>query len=352
MNNLRMNNMHIIDHNAFIRAIQDVECDDLHLGFLDREHFEMRFHDVDPPTEYTLPENFPNCCPFHKNITTRVEASLQRFPFCCERHRKLSDQSWFSKSNYAGIVKKTVYTIRYTECQIYSRIDAEDWFEDITEYFEYCVYSFGQFPSGYGIALGLEIYFSDVIYFIEDLVKREASYSDKLNKLIIYLKRYRDNNNSAERSDINILLDNYKKWLKTFPFEISYFSHLKDKFVNTIPILTGEISTNRYMGTSKMKIVSYDQLIEFLIGITGAILSSFNGLALFEDGKLNNIDGNLLEVASSKRRIELIELKEKITGGRRQYIRLIKKWQKGETAYLKTVGPILRRSIQNNTFIE
>ncbi|WP_214226649.1 hypothetical protein [Pedobacter sp. B4-66] len=345
-------NIHITNPGAFIKTLQDVNCDSSEMGYLDSEDFEIRFYDIDPPLEYNIPDNFPNCCQFHKNVATRIEQLYQRFPFCCQRHSKLAEQSWFNKTNYSGIIQKTLYAIRYTECQICTRIDAEDWYEDITEYFEYCIYSFGQLPAGYAIALGLEIYLSDVIYYLEDLSKQKHEYEEKLNKLVLYLKNYKDEENIAERADINILIGHYQKWLKIFPFDISFFAPLKSRFSNIVPILTGEVSNNRYLKISKRRIVSFDQLIKTLVDVTTEILASTSSYKLLEKGQLTEIENKQIELANTKRRLELEVFTEKVKNGRKQYIKLIKKWLKGEAEYLNTVGPILSKSVQNNIFID
>ncbi|KPH13392.1 hypothetical protein [Chryseobacterium sp. ERMR1:04] len=343
-------NMHVINAGAFMKTINDVNCSDLKIGFLDSEHFELRFTNVQPPAEYSEPENFPDCCTFHKNILIKMESYFQRFPLCCTTHSKLPSQKWFDKANYSNIPNKTLHTIRSSECQVFSKIEAADWYEDITEYFEYCVYSFGQFPSGYGIALGLDCYLNDLSWFLEDHIERNTLPVEKLRRLVDYLTKYRDKANLAEKSDVNILIGLYNKWLKTFPFEISYFTHLKDLFANNIPLLTGQVSNNRYLGTSSSKIISYNDLLKFLTDMTSTILTSFNALKLADEGKLDNIEVKTIEVANAKRRLELLELNEKIKGGRKQYIKLIKKWLKGETEYLQIIGPILKKSIQNSIF--
>lgn len=342
--------MHIINTEALLKTIHAVNCDDLKIGFLDSKDFELRFTNVEPPSEYAEPENFPNCCAFHKNILVEMESYFQRFPFCCVTHSKLPLQKWFDKANYSNIPFKTLHTIRSSECQVFAKIEEEDWYEDITEYFEYCIYSFGQFPSGFGIALGLDCYLKKLAWILEDHTRQNTIPAEKVARLIDYLEKYRDESNVAKKSDVNILIGHYKKWLKVFPFEISYFAHLKEDFTNTIPILSGEVSKNRYLGVISSKIISYNDLLKYLVDITGTILTSFNALKLADEGKLDDIEVKTIEVANAKRRLELLELNEKIKGGRKQYIKLIKKWMKGETEHLQTIGPILKKSIQNSIF--
>jgi hypothetical protein len=334
--------MHIINSDAIVHALQEIKCGKKEFVYINSEDFEILCSEVEPPAGYTPQENFPNCCDFHKQVLINANERLQMLPFCCEQHKKLHGQRWFNKVKYADIPPYTVKAVNYSEFQITTKIDVEDWYEDITEYLEYCIRSFGQFPTGFGPPVGLQTYKDDLIFSLKDNLKRGTHPKEKLERIIQYLNCYGQPTDAVEPTDLNILISHYKKWLKIFPFDISYFAHLEEYYKNTYPVLIGEVSHNRYMGTVSQKVVTYTQLLQSLSKITIAILTTINSLQLFETGKLDNIDYRIIELANSTRRLELEDLKNEEKEDRAQYIKLIKKWLKGEEKYLKKIAPILR----------
>ncbi len=56
--------------------------------------------------------------------------------------------------------------------------------------------------------------------------------------------------------------------------------------------------------------------------------------------RLQKLMRTLIELSNSKRRIQLEELGSDLRNGKLRYINVIKKWIKGERAYLIEVQPI------------
>lgn len=143
---------------------------------IDAEYIQMDAFNVEPPEGYMEIENYPDCCAFHRSIKNESEKWFKKFPNCCDRHRKLLHGKFkFDKKRYEGVVDKIVKQYQYTECLIKSVINSDDWYENITEYLDYNLHSFGH-PN-----IGADMY--------ADAVKSYVDYSpvvhkDKANLLI------------------------------------------------------------------------------------------------------------------------------------------------------------------------
>ena len=96
-----------------------------------------------PIKGFTTPENFPNCCPFHKSIFQQIQEWFEKFPDCCDSHRQLLNISWFEKEKYGDVPQKVMTNLLYMEYFIESRWKNSNWLEDILNYNEYIFSSFG-----------------------------------------------------------------------------------------------------------------------------------------------------------------------------------------------------------------
>ena len=104
----------------------------------------QRFYDVPPPDGFEAPENYPECCEWHSSNKKAFETWFEKFPECCDYHRAMLKSSLgFDKNWYSEVVDKLLRQVAYTEHILHDRINNEDWYEDITDYLEYNLYSFG-----------------------------------------------------------------------------------------------------------------------------------------------------------------------------------------------------------------
>jgi hypothetical protein len=221
---------------------------------IDAEHFTLSAFETKPIEGYKAPTNketgeqFPNCCPFHKSVFEGAESWFLKFPNCCDQHKAMVSKWWYNKANYSGIAEKIVKQLSYTEHHISERINIDDWYKDITDYIEYNVSSFGH-P-----AIGLHLYLGNV----QHNIKNTKSEIPKIKRqvLIEFIKTYYNSPidiDKTNKTDLNVLYSTYQKWLKVFPFEISFFTNLKPHFEKQLPILNGKPETNKYTGIAKAK---------------------------------------------------------------------------------------------------
>lgn len=310
---------------------------------IDAENFTISPFDAKPIAGYEPPvnkvtgEQFPNCCPHHKDVLEQAEKWFEKFPNCCEPHKLFTRNKGFKKENYNGVASKIVRQLSYTEHHISERIKNQDWYNDITDYIEYNVSSFGH-P-----AVGLHLYLNTVRHHVQN-TKADLN-QEQRQRLSEFIDGYWKTND-APKTDLNILYKTYQNWLKIFPFELTtYFGNLKQHFEKQLPILTGKPETNRYTGTTKAKMHTKGSLIEALIKLTDSLLTQINGAALYEKGLIT--DGN-------KIKLELVinNRKQKLKDGynynspdeETRYKKMIQYWFNDEKKFIDEITPLIKPS--------
>jgi hypothetical protein len=176
--------------------------------------------------------------------------------------------------------------------------------------------------------------------------------SSKKRNLSPLLKKYNEPSEKVEQTDINFLISKYKEWLKIFPFELSFFNHLKPYFERQIPILSSKGETNIYTNLTGFKIKTKKELISFLTSTTLLIIKEINTQELYQKNLLNNRKDLQLEIILAKHRIKIEALDKSDWGDRKSYIKLLKQWLKGEKEFLKEIGLLFKDSASQIDFIE
>lgn len=335
----RSRHMHITNPAKFISEMHKMRCGEAHVAQLTRDDFEIRPYPTHPTEGYAARDNFPNCCNYHTSIYEGAKSAFERFPNCCEGHRNLLKEPWFDKRNYAGMPERLLNALSYSEYHFANKIDAEDWYEDITDYFDYTLSSFGQFPTGHGGPLGIGMYSDNLAGYIE---QQEQVPEEKRKRLIAFLKDY-GKPGPEVHTDLNLLISTYKKWMSIFPFQLPHLSHLKNHFEKTLPLLSSKPILNRYTGLSASKILTPEQLFEWLLKVTTTILTELNAMKLYEQGKITEVKKTRLEYLNAERRLELDELSVVRLADRPQYIKVLKRWIAGEKKYLRELTDILEK---------
>ncbi|ALM47826.1 hypothetical protein AMR72_02265 [Flavobacterium psychrophilum] len=292
-------------------------------------------------------KQFPYCCETHTTVYNRALKWFDRFPNCCEGHRKFATKPFFRKSIYNGVAERIINQCSYTMTMIENRINNEDWYEDITDYLEYNIKCFGQ-P-----AAGLHIY----IDYVSANINNDKIISDisKQEKLQQYLDTYfnPEEKKQKEKTDFNVLYETYQKWLKIFPFEISFFTHLKPQFEKTIPFLRGEGKTNRYTGLTIFKPHTKRSLIDTLIELTNTIISQLNTHYLYNKGALNEPERIRLELTLSKRKLKLSKgYINKSATEEQRYRKILKEWLSDEKKFIDEITLQLKAMPVNTLQIE
>lgn len=308
---------------------------------IDTERFTLSAFETKPTEGYEAPTNrktgeqFPNCCSFHKSVFEGAESWFSKFPNCCDQHKAMVSKRWYNKANYSGVAEKIVKQLSYTEHHISERINIDDWYTDITDYIEYNVSSFGH-P-----AIGLHLYLGNVQHYIKNTnseipkIKRE--------RLVEFIEMYYNSPKEQTKTDLNILYSAYHKWLKVFPFEISFFSTLKPHFEKQLPILDGIPETNKYTGLAKVKMHTKGSLIDALLNLTNNLLTQINTTTLYEKGLLTEPQKIKLELVLNERKMKLKQgYVNSSKDDEQQYRKILKEWFADEKRFIDEVTPIVK----------
>ncbi|MBA4851520.1 hypothetical protein [Emticicia sp. BO119] len=337
--------INIINPEAFTALLKALEEGKDHFVSLGSEDFEKPFSSIEPIEGYEKEVNlltgktFPYCCAYHENMFEDTQRWFKEFPNCCDLHRKLIYTNWFNKEKYQEVVFKILNQCAYTEYLISKRITNSDWFEDITDYLETNILSFGQLPKGFG-TVGLERYTLYTKHYIQ--TSKLAGFSnEKKQKLIDYIEAYEKIEDNY--IDLNILCSVYNEWFKIFPFELtSYFGHLKEFYANHLLVLKGNTKINRYNGLEKTELHTKSSLITFLVDLTDKILTEINGAVLYEKGLITDIQKTKLDLIVNERKLKAKQgYKSDNLHENKEYILMLQDWFKDEKRFIDELIPIL-----------
>jgi len=174
-----------------------------------------------------------------KRLTEKFEGNHKNgakpFPFCCTHHSELTKLKKFNRADFISVPEMVARKIIYTNQHIINNHSSENWYKVITDYIKWVIESFGKMPGN-----AEPLYLSDYFFYITDLLEQDTDIEKgRKSRLLEFLKAYRTPT-ETQKTDLNILLGTYQKWLKIFPFEISFFADLKPHFEKQLPILNGE----------------------------------------------------------------------------------------------------------------
>jgi hypothetical protein len=218
------------------------------------------------------------------------------FPYCCEQHIKLTDEKLFNRNDFVNVPKISAYKYIYTYQHIINNIDNENWYTLISDYIDYAVDSFGEFPTGCGESLYISEYLQEVKRVLEGIIPQ-----DRKEKLLVFLNKYIEPNTNTEL-DLKIIFETYEKWVNLFPFQLNYyFTHLEDKLKNTIPLFSAKSTKNLYSGKEILSFHTKETLIEFLKELTNIILSELSGKELYTNGVIGDLDKHKLDLLLERR---------------------------------------------------
>jgi hypothetical protein len=227
-----------------------------------------------------------------------------------------------------------VNQLSFTEHLISSQINNADWFEDISDYIEWNVGSFGHPP------IGLHVYLRNLMRYIETTTSDIPE--DKRKKLSEFVNSFLKPRvaDPDKEVDLNALHDAYQKWLNIFPFEINYFNELKKHFSKMLPIVKN-VTTNRYSGIAKAEMITSRDLVENLLETTKQLLKKVDSVDLLNKKLIDNPQRQHIEIINESHRVEQTSLLDNFNKGESEYLTLIKKWLNNEKKYFKVLIPLL-----------
>lgn len=297
-------------------------------------------------------ENCKQCKESYLAVLETFENRHKNFPNCCKYHKKLSTQSWFNVNDYLEIPQFSAEKIFYSWHLIIKFLDDKDWDNKIFDYLDYVIYTFGIFPKDFGEPLFLSSYFESLKELLKS--KKEKKNEKKKQAIEDYLNSFYLKNQKKADTDLNVLLGIYNQWYKVFPFDISIFKHLKEKFSKSLPIIE-KTHYNKYLeiiiATPKTK----HALINHLEDITNKLLLEINSLRLYEEGKLNEIDNYKLEIILKKRQLKLDEgYKNDSKNNDTRYRKILKSWLADEIEFVKELSSTISNIElkQRNIFLD
>lgn len=335
----------------FVENIDEIEV-------CDGKIFQLTGSSFILPTDFHRIENevhnLSNCekCKKSYAFTLRnLEKRFENFPLCCNYHKKLIDQVWFKKEDYIEIPKLTADKIFYAWHFILKYIDSSDWEEEIIDYLQYVIHTFGSFPKDCGEPLFLGSFHNALKDLVRDLEKNK--YEKKKKIILEYLDGYY-NQEKKNDTDMNILLRIYNQWYKTFPFNLSIFSNLKERFSKKLPLIE-KTHYNKYLQVELGIPLTKQNLIKLLENITNQIVTEINSLKLYEQGKLNEVENYKLELSLEKRKLQLKEgYINKSKSPDTRYRNILKTWLRDELEFIKNISPTFEsiKEGKNNLYLD
>lgn len=223
-----------------------------------------------------------------------------------------------------------------TEYYIFAHVQDEDWYSSITDFIWYNIDSFGM-VKGQASGFGAGVY----IGLIKHVVQYSSIEIDSKNKLLNYLTPFVDESLKSEKSCKDLIIESYKTWLNLFPFELSHFKDIKNKYLNNLPLLYKiPPRVNRFTNQLSATTFTQKDIISFLINETDKLHREFNGTILFEKGLLTDANRNLIELANKTRLLKLEELSEK-TPFESTVLEKINHWLKCEKEYISEIKELI-----------
>ncbi len=299
-------------------------------------------YSIEPHHDYEKPNDFPNCCEYHKEIIVKLNNWFKSFPNCCDNHKILLQKKWFKKELYSEIPNKVVTSISYTSGFFNQNIEDDNWYKEITDYIDYVIESFGT-PN-----IGGERFFSILSYWVENSLEISEETEWKRNQLMDFLKSKTDNK-TKKNTDLNLLNSTFQNWIKSLP-EISVFNTIKITYKGKLPmnlfLYDGEY--NRYTGLTKFKGRTQSELIEILVNHTKKILSQLTSENIYKSLNITDKEKYEIQIVTEKHKIEQLLLLESFSKNELKYVKVLKKWLKNEKGLINELKPIFDKINEQN----
>lgn len=270
---------------------------------------------------------------FNKYLLKQVAVLFDYLEEEC-RVNKIENEKWrFSKKRYKNVPEKVANQVQYSLYFINVNINKDDWLDNIEEFIEYNLFSFGQ------LTFGSFCYVCCLEMILED-IKLRTMPEEKVKKIRNHiLDTYLSVNN--EESKVKSLKLIYNRWLDTFPFNITFFENLKDYYKNRFPFfLKGR--RNRYTGRISVELINEKILREFLLDISQQILDSINIPKLRKEGILTNLQSKQLEFMDATLDTNTRKLLNQFSEGELKYLNVIETWLSYHQKYFAMAAPLLK----------
>jgi len=318
-------NFEIKDGNKFINDLVTKN-----FATIDGEDIWDLGFDTLPHSTVDTPKDYPNCCEFHKSIKSIAIDKFDKFPDCCDFHRKLIKKDWFKKELYSHVPEKIVTQWIYLESFIEENLEKDDWFRQITDYFDYVFDSFGT-PT-----VGLNDFIGHMYHYLKHNDFKDNFPLWKRKLLIEFIDERFKTEKSIEqkaKTDINILHGTYLKWVKALPSVIKE----KEKLEKFFPLgnLMHSPHYNRFTKLTKYKTRTNGEFVEILINTTKTFLLKIDST------KVADAQKHQLEIINEAHRIKQVSLLHVYSKMEMKYIKILNGWLKNEKEYFQELNAVL-----------
>lgn len=340
-------------HQFFVKNIKTINSCGSEMVYFEGSSFEKQFEIKYFKQEKHNMDTCEGCRKSHATILKQMQVYFNEFPLCCEHHSKLIKQPWFDKRDFNDLPKMVADKVLFTHHHIINNLDADNWKEELTNYIEYAIASFGQIPEGFGEPIALSKYLGYVVELQNDLKLTgvDKKYIDRQKFIINFLDNYGKPTDKV-KTDLNLLLSTYDKWYKIFPFDIPLFAEVKKHFSKTLPLLSEKPKVNPYLGIAKAKLLTQDRLFEYLMKITNQILLSIDTTQLLENQYISDATKYQFDIKKKAHKLNQETLLKQFSKGEKRYIKTIKKWLENEKSFLKEIQPSIKELPAVNNSIE
>lgn len=196
---------------------------------------------------------------FFLSIRERTDKWWDKFPNCCDSHKRFITLKGFNKNDFEFIKSQIPDSVKYFIYCLEINIDKEDWFERITQYYDYLNMNLGN-PD-----LGGHIFREAIVKYIDWVKFDKCEFTDDMKLLLIehiYPSRNEVENRKKNSGELGELYQVFQAWLNSMP-SVGEISAIKIRLTGKIPmnLFLTNTKINRYTGMLISETKSIEQLI-------------------------------------------------------------------------------------------
>jgi len=287
-------------HSTNLAQLPQHNFEDTPFFMVEGEFVEYGFAVAEPP-DLDLKPDFPHCCEYHIGVLTYATNWFSKFPNCCVWHREMAQKPWFNLAKYLGCPWKILLQVTYTTHHIQQRLTVPDWYDDITEYIEYNVASFGS-P-----AVGGAQYLAYVGSYVKGSTE-DCWTAEKRQLLLDYLDQ-QQHPDVGKATDLNLLSGTFQKWLKAVP-ALPAFVELKTALTGKVPVelMLYMPHHNRYLGQTAYKTRTRSEFVGLLLDLTKNLLAGVGSADLVRDGAIADVRAHRVQLLGEQHRLRQTRL--------------------------------------------
>ncbi len=207
---------------------------------------------------------------FFQSIRDGIDNWWDSFPNCCDSHKRFNSLEGFDKQQYGFVTDQIYNSVRYFIHCVEDNIAKDDWFEIISQYYDYLNNNLGN--PGWGS----HIFDNAVTNFIEWAKFDDCDFNDDMKlKLLEHISPGRKEIEERKKNngDIGELYVLFQTWLSSMP-SIGEISTIKERLTGKIPmnLFLYNIKVNRYTGIAISNVKTTNQLIVDLENYSKSLL--------------------------------------------------------------------------------